>query len=93
MDGTDGTDRTDGTDGVDGMVLIGHRFSKSTFGANKCYFACKLDRFQFCWSRSLICMQMIMVISVAQKENTATLRRNRSQPPDLLDKGLNVQNH
>ena len=91
MDGTDGTDRTDGTDGtdgVDGMVLIGHRCSKSTFGANKCYFACKLDRFQFCWSRSLICMQMIMVISVAQKKYC-----NRSQPPDLLDKGLNVQNH
>ena len=35
-DGTNGTDETDGTDGtngVDGIVIIGHRFSKSTFGA------------------------------------------------------------
>ena len=31
--GTDETDGTDGTNGVDGMVIIGHRFSKSTFGA------------------------------------------------------------
>ena len=35
MDGTDGMEGTDGTDGMDGMVIIGHRSSKSTSGANK----------------------------------------------------------
>ena len=29
------TCQMEGWDGMDGMVIIGHRYSKSTFGANK----------------------------------------------------------